>query len=56
MLVHCRIPPTEDVSHFVNIGPTISIQVLILHVFFLDFRGDIQMTLRTLIKIVYVGT
>ena len=46
----------EDVSHFINICPTISIQILNLHDFFVDFDGDIQIMLRTIMKISYVGT
>ena len=33
----------EDISHFINICATISIQVLNLQEFFIDFDGDIQM-------------
>ena len=46
----------QDVSNFNNIGPTISIQVLNLHDFFIEFGGDFQIIFRTLMEILYVGT
>ena len=32
----------QDVSHFINICSTISIQILNLHAIFIEFDGDVQ--------------
>ena len=46
----------EDVSHYMNIGLRSPFKSWTCTIFFVDFDGDIQMMLPTLMKFVYVGT
>ena len=48
MQAHQGKPRIEDVTYFIDICPITSIQGLNLHDFFIDFDGDIQMMLRTI--------